>query len=45
MNEALKNVFGKFLRSCSLFCTGNKNQASVYGNVYKIYPSNDFEFY
>lgn len=45
MNNAFKVVFGKPLRSCSVFCTGDRSFAKEYGSLYRIYPSDDFEVY
>lgn len=45
MNYSFKEVFGLPLRSCTLFCTGSRDVAEEYGDVYIIYPSNDFQVY
>lgn len=45
MDKAFIAVFGKPLRSCSVFCTGNAFMTRAYGKTYTIYPSDDFEVY
>lgn len=45
LNNAFKNVFGVFARSESFFCTADKNEASGYGDLFQIWPSDDFKVY
>lgn len=44
-NNGFKKVFGKNLRSQSVFCANNLHLVDNYGNVYVIFPSNNFETY
>ena len=45
MNTGFMSVFGVPLRACSVFCTGDEKEASKYGKMAKIYPSDDFTVY
>lgn len=45
MNAAFNAVFGIDLRSSSFFGTGDMAEASKYGDLYNIYPSDDFTAY
>lgn len=45
LNNAFKNVFNKKLRSESIFCVGDRHYASSFGNVFIIFPTDDFNVY
>lgn len=44
-NIGFQAVFGKKLRSESVFCTGSRYASGTFGATYIIYPSNGFEVY
>lgn len=43
-DEAMKRAGLTAIRSNSIFCTGNKNAAMGYGDVYVIFPIGDFKY-
>lgn len=45
INNGFKTVFGEYVRSEAVFCVSNIQYAFQYGDVYKIWPSDDFTVY
>lgn len=45
LNSSFKNIFGKNLRSESIFCIGSLSYASEFGFPYVIFPYDDFNVY
>ena len=44
MNNLFLQKFGWRARSNAIFCTGDTDQASYYGSLYKIFPTDGFRF-
>lgn len=45
LNNGFKSVFGTYVRSECMFCSGFIGSTRLYGDTYKVYPSDDFTVY